>query len=35
LAKCPKCGQKMRVPVNKGKIEVTCPKCTEKFGVNT
>jgi glutaredoxin 3 len=35
LAKCPKCGQKMRVPVNKGKIEVTCPKCAEKFGVNT
>ncbi len=35
LVECPKCGQKLRVPVNKGKIEVICPKCAEKFVVNT
>ena len=29
--KCPKCGKKMRVPRGKGKIEVTCPHCQEKF----
>lgn len=29
--KCKKCKQKMRVPRGKGKIEVTCPHCGEKF----
>ncbi|MGI6230784.1 MAG: hypothetical protein ACOYJL_07760 [Tractidigestivibacter sp.] len=29
--KCPKCGQKIRVPRGKGKLRVTCPKCHEKF----
>lgn len=29
--KCKKCGKKMRVPRGKGKIEVTCPHCGEKF----
>lgn len=29
--KCKKCGQKLRVPKGKGKIEVTCPRCGEKF----
>lgn len=29
--KCKKCGQKLRVPKGKGKVEVTCPKCGEKF----
>lgn len=29
--KCRKCHKKMRVPRGKGKIEVTCPHCKEKF----
>lgn len=29
--KCPKCGVLNRIPKGKGKIEITCPKCGEKF----
>jgi len=29
--KCPKCKNKLRVPRGKGKLQVTCPKCNEKF----
>lgn len=29
--KCNACGQKIRVPRGKGKIEITCPKCANKF----
>lgn len=29
--KCKKCEKKMRVPRGKGRIEVTCPHCGEKF----
>ena len=33
--KCPKCGQSLRVPRNKGKIRVTCSKCGEQFIIKT
>ena len=29
--KCPKCKVKIGVPRHKGKIEITCPKCRERF----
>lgn len=28
---CSSCGQKVRVPRGKGKIEITCPKCRNTF----
>lgn len=28
---CPKCRATVRVPVGRGRIEITCPKCREKF----
>lgn len=28
---CPRCRQRVRVPRGKGKINITCPKCREKF----
>lgn len=28
---CPSCKQMVRVPRNKGKIEIKCPKCHQKF----
>ena len=31
IYKCPSCGQKVRVPRGRGKIEITCPKCRNKF----
>ncbi len=29
--RCPNCKQSMRVPRNRGKINVRCPNCDEKF----
>lgn len=29
--KCTKCKQMIRVPVKRGKIEITCPKCRNTF----
>lgn len=31
LISCPDCGAKLRVPVNKGMIRVTCPACHNSF----
>ena len=31
--KCPKCKQKIRLPLKKGKHTVKCPKCNYKFEV--
>lgn len=31
--KCPKCRQKIRLPLKKGKHIVKCPKCRERFEV--
>lgn len=28
---CPSCGQKIRMPRGKGKVEISCPKCHSKF----
>lgn len=29
--RCPKCHQMVRVPKNKGKVRIICPKCKEEF----
>ena len=29
--KCPACGQKIRIPRGRGKIEICCPKCSNRF----
>ena len=31
--KCPKCKQKIRLPLKKGKHTVKCPNCGNKFDV--
>lgn len=28
---CPKCNENLRLPKNKGKIRITCPKCKHQF----
>ena len=31
IFKCPKCGQKLRVPRGKGKVSIKCSKCGNKM----
>ena len=31
VIECEKCQAKMRVPINKGTLQVTCPKCSHSF----
>jgi len=33
--KCPNCKNTLRVPRGKGRIQITCPKCGERFEKNT
>jgi len=32
---CPSCKGRLRVPKGKGKIKITCPKCSNSFQVNS
>ena len=32
---CPQCGQKLRVPKNKGKVSIKCSKCGSRIIKNT
>lgn len=34
LLECEQCHQKLRVPIDKGAIKVTCPKCKHAFNLN-
>ncbi len=35
IVKCPECGQRLRLPAGKGKLNVTCRECAHKFIVET
>lgn len=31
IYKCPSCGQKIRIPRGKGRVEIRCPRCNTRF----
>lgn len=35
IFRCPKCGQKIRIPKGHGMVEITCPKCRTRFRKRT
>jgi predicted RNA-binding Zn-ribbon protein involved in translation (DUF1610 family) len=35
IFRCPKCGQKLRVPKGKGKVSIKCSKCGNRMTKNT
>lgn len=35
IIECPECRKKLRLPKNKGVLEVNCPQCSAVFRVNT
>lgn len=34
VVECEKCHTRLRVPINKGEIKVTCPNCKNEFDWN-
>lgn len=35
IYRCPKCGQKIRIPKGHGMVEITCPRCRTRFRKRT